>query len=76
MMAIISIIFINIILSGDNAVVIAMAVRSLPKVQRWQGIAYGAGLAVFLRIVLTFFVAKLLSVPFVKFIVDPKTWTV
>jgi YjbE family integral membrane protein len=62
-----SIIFINIILSGDNAVVIAMAVRSLAKKQRMQGIIFGTAIAVVLRIVLTFFAAKLLEINFLKF---------
>jgi YjbE family integral membrane protein len=66
--AIISIIMINIILSGDNAVIIAMAVRTLPKHQRLQGIAFGAGAAVVLRIIFTFFAAQLLQIQFVKFV--------
>ncbi|GBE14436.1 MAG TPA: TerC family protein [Proteobacteria bacterium] len=64
--ALLSIIIINIILSGDNAVVIALAVRSLPKKQRLWGIILGSGLAVFLRIILTFFAAKLLMIEFLK----------
>jgi YjbE family integral membrane protein len=61
-----NIIFINIILSGDNAVVIAMAVRSLPKKERRLGIMLGTAGAVVLRIGLTFIAAKLLEVSFVK----------
>ena len=61
-----NIIFINIILSGDNAVVIAMAVRSLPKKERQWGIIFGTAGAVILRIGLTFVAAKLLEVSFVK----------
>ena len=61
-----SIVLIDLVLSGDNAVVIAMAVRSLPKRQRVLGITFGAGAAVVLRIVLTFFAAKLLSIPYLK----------
>ncbi len=61
-----NIIFINIILSGDNAVVIAMAVRSLPKKERQWGIILGTAGAVILRIGLTFVAAKLLEVSFVK----------
>lgn len=64
--ALMNIIFINIVLSGDNAVVIAMAVRSLPDKQRQQGIIWGTAGAVILRIGLTFVAAKLLEVPFVK----------
>ena len=63
-----NIIIINLILSGDNAVVIAMAVRSLPRRQRQWGIALGAGAAVVLRVVLTFFVARLLDIPYIKLI--------
>ena len=63
-----SIIVIDLILSGDNAVVIAMAVQSLPKEQKKKGIVYGAGAAVLLRIVLTFFVAQLLQISFIKLI--------
>ncbi len=61
-----NIIFINIILSGDNAVVIAMAVRSLPPKERQWGIILGTAGAVLLRIALTFVAAKLLEVSFVK----------
>ena len=61
-----NIMFINIILSGDNAVVIAMAVRSLPKKERQWGIILGTAGAVILRIGLTFVAAKLLEVSFVK----------
>lgn len=63
-----SIIVINLILSGDNAVVIAMAVRSLPRKQRVQGVAFGSAVAVILRVVLTFFAAQLLQIQFIKFI--------
>jgi YjbE family integral membrane protein len=61
-----SIIFINIILSGDNAVLIAMAVRPLPKRQRLQGIIFGSAVAIVLRIVITFFAAQLLLISYVK----------
>jgi len=59
---ILTIIYVNFILSGDNAVVIAMAVRSLPPRQQKIGIAWGSLAAVVLRIVLTFVAAKLLEV--------------
>ena len=62
----VSIIVIDLILAGDNAVVIALAVRSLPKSQRMKGIVFGAGAAVFLRVVLTFFAAQLLMAQYVK----------
>jgi YjbE family integral membrane protein len=61
-----SIIVIDLLLAGDNAVVIAMAVRSLPREKRRKGIFFGALAAVMLRILLTFFVAQLLTVRFVK----------
>jgi YjbE family integral membrane protein len=62
------IILINIVLSGDNAVVIALAVKSLPRERRLIGVAFGAGFAVVLRIVLTFFAGQLLLLTYVKLI--------
>jgi YjbE family integral membrane protein len=67
-MGIVSIIVIDLILAGDNAVIIAMAVRRLPKNQRVTGIVFGAGAAVLLRVALTFFVSQLLQVSFLKLI--------
>jgi YjbE family integral membrane protein len=64
--SIFSIVIIDLVLAGDNAVVIAMAVRSLPKVQRRKGIVYGSLAAVLLRVILTFFVAQLLGLNYVK----------
>ncbi|OGP54596.1 MAG: tellurium resistance protein TerC [Deltaproteobacteria bacterium RBG_13_52_11] len=64
--SILSIILIDLVLAGDNAVVIAMAVRRLPRDQRLKGIAFGAGAAVVLRVILTFFVAQLLQITFIK----------
>lgn len=61
-----SIVLIDLLLAGDNAVVIAMAVRSLPVSERKKGIIFGSAAAVALRVVLTFFVAKLLEVSFIK----------
>ena len=63
-----SIIIINLILSGDNAVLIAMAVRSLPENQREKGFVLGAGAAVVLRIALTFVISQLLGIPCLKLI--------
>jgi len=63
-----SIILVNLVLSGDNAFVIAMAVRSLPGKQRTNGIVIGVGAAIVLRVALTFFAAMLLQVHYVKFI--------
>lgn len=61
-----SIVFIDLLLAGDNALVIAMAVRHLAPEQRRAGILLGALAAVVLRVVLTFFVAQLLTLQFVK----------
>lgn len=66
--ALISIVIIDLILAGDNAVVIAMAVRSLPSEQRKKGIIFGAGAAVIIRVVVTFFVAQLLQINYVKLV--------
>lgn len=62
------IIVIDLLLSGDNAVVIALACRNLPEAQRKKGILYGVGGAIVLRIVLTFFAVSLLSLPYLKFV--------
>ncbi|KQR43080.1 TerC family protein [Acidovorax sp. Leaf160] len=64
----VKIVWINIILSGDNAVVIALAARSLPPHQQKKAIAWGSGAAVFLRIVLTVVAAKLLELSFLQII--------
>jgi YjbE family integral membrane protein len=64
--ALLQIIGINIVLSGDNAVVIAMACRSLPPAKRRWGIFLGAGMAIGLRIVFTIFIVFLLAVPYLK----------
>jgi YjbE family integral membrane protein len=66
--AIARIIGINIILSGDNAVVIALACRSLPPKQRMYGIMLGAGAAVILRIIFTVVVNQLLDIHFLKLV--------
>jgi YjbE family integral membrane protein len=63
-----AILWINIILSGDNAVVIAMACLGLPARQRFWGMIFGAGVAVVLRVVFTVVVAGLMQLPFVKLI--------
>ncbi|WP_420474862.1 TerC family protein [Noviherbaspirillum sp. ST9] len=60
------IILINIVLSGDNAVVIALASRSLPPKQQKMAILCGSVGAIVLRIVLTFFAVYLLSLPYLK----------
>jgi len=66
--AVMSIILIDLVLAGDNAVVIAMAVRNLPGKQRLWGIALGAGGAVVVRVISTFLVAQLLNMPFIKLV--------
>ncbi len=63
---VLKIIVIDILLSGDNAVVIALACRSLPDEQRKKGIFYGVLGAIALRITLTFFAVSLLSLPYLK----------
>src|SRR5258705_4663009 len=66
--ALLKIIGVNIVLSGDNAVVIALAARSLPPRQQKQAILWGAGAAVILRIILTIFAVKLLALPWLKIV--------
>jgi YjbE family integral membrane protein len=60
------IIMIDILLGGDNAVVIALACRKLPPAQRTQGILWGTAGAIVLRIILIFFALKLLAIPLLK----------
>ncbi|MCD2167620.1 TerC family protein [Comamonas koreensis] len=64
----VKIIWINIILSGDNAVVIALAARSLPPEQQRKAIMFGSGAAVVLRILLTVVAAKLLELSFLQIV--------
>ena len=66
--AALQIIWINILLSGDNAVVIALACRSLPPRQRRWGLILGAGVAVLLRIIFTILVAQIMAFPFLKLV--------
>jgi len=63
-----AIIWVNIILSGDNAVVIALAARSLPVRQQKQAVMWGAGAAVVLRIILTIVAVELLRLPWLRLI--------
>jgi len=63
-----AIIWVNIILSGDNAVVIALAARSLPPHQQKLAVFWGAAAAVVLRIVLTIVAVELLKLPYLKLI--------
>jgi YjbE family integral membrane protein len=62
------IIGVNLILSGDNAVVIALAARSLPQRQQKAAVLWGSGAAVAMRIVLTIFAVALLTLPWLKLI--------
>jgi YjbE family integral membrane protein len=66
-LAVLQIIWINILLSGDNAVVIALACRQLPDRTRKWGIALGAAVAVLLRVIFTGMVTTLLALPWLKF---------
>lgn len=62
------IIWIDIILSGDNAVVIALAARALPPEQQRKAVLFGAAAAVLLRIVLTVVAVKLLAMPYLQIV--------
>jgi YjbE family integral membrane protein len=62
------IIMIDILLGGDNAVVIALACRKLPPAQRTQGIIWGTAGAIVLRVILIFFALTLLAIPFLKIV--------
>jgi len=66
--AVVEIIAVNILLSGDNAVVIALACRNLAPRQRVQGILWGVLGAILLRIVLTFFAMSLLVYPWLRLV--------
>jgi YjbE family integral membrane protein len=65
-MAAARIVFVNTLLSGDNAIVIALACRSLPRRQRILGVAIGAGVAVFLLVALTAIAVQLIALPYLK----------
>jgi YjbE family integral membrane protein len=67
-LALSQIILINIVLSGDNAVVIALACRALPPHQQKRAIVLGSVGAIVLRVVLTFFAVYLLSLPYLKLV--------
>ena len=62
------IIGINIVLSGDNAVVIALASRSLPPEQQQKAVVWGSGAAILMRIVLTLTAVSLLNMPYLKLV--------
>lgn len=67
-LGLLKIIWINIILSGDNAVVIALAARSLPPAQQKKAVLFGSGAAVVLRIVLTVVAVQLLALPYLQIV--------
>ena len=66
LLPLVQIMMVNIVLSGDNAVVIAMAARSLPAHQQQRAILWGSGGAVVLRVILTLVAAVLLNVTLLK----------
>ncbi len=66
--AVFQIILIDILLGGDNAVVIALACRNLPQKQKMQGILWGTAGAIILRVILIAFAVTLLQVPFLKLV--------
>jgi YjbE family integral membrane protein len=67
-LAVLQLVFADLLLSGDNAVIIALACRGLPAHQRRWGIVLGAGAAVLLRIVFVGVVAELMLLPYLKLI--------
>lgn len=67
-LAVLQIIAIDILLGGDNAVVIALACRRLPEKQRNRGIFWGVFGAIALRVILIFFALKLLALPWLKLV--------
>jgi YjbE family integral membrane protein len=62
------IIWVNLLLSGDNAVVIALASRSLPPTQQKKAIFWGSAAAVIMRVILTIFAVALLTLPWLKIV--------
>ena len=67
-LGLLKIIGVNIILSGDNAVVIALAARSLPAKQQKQAIIWGSLAAIVMRVILTIFAVALLALPWLKLV--------
>lgn len=64
--SVLQIIWINVLLSGDNAIVIALACRNLPKKQRFTGMVLGTGVALLLRLIFATIVSTLMLLPYVK----------
>ena len=67
-LSVLQVIWINILLSGDNAVVIALACRALPPRERLWGMIIGAGFASFLLIVFTSVISALMTLPYLKLV--------
>jgi YjbE family integral membrane protein len=67
-LAVLQIIFVDLLLSGDNAVVIAMACRGLPPQRRGWGIVIGTGVAILLRVIFVGIVARLMLLPYLKLV--------
>lgn len=66
--ALLQIMLVNIVLSGDNAVVIALAARNLPPQHQKRAILWGSGGAIILRVLLTIVAVQLLKIPFLQFL--------
>jgi YjbE family integral membrane protein len=66
--SVVQIIWINVLLSGDNAIVIALACRNLPQKQRLAGMILGTGVALILRLVFATIVSTLMLLPYVKIV--------
>src|SRR6476646_179744 len=64
--SVVQIIWINVLLSGDNAIVIALACRNLPQRQRFTGMVLGTGVALLLRLIFATTVSTLMLLPYVK----------
>ena len=64
--SVVQIIWINVLLSGDNAIVIALACRNLPQKQRLTGMVLGTGVALLLRLIFATIVSTLMLLPYVK----------
>ena len=63
-----AIVWVNLLLSGDNAVVIALAARSLPEKQQKVAVFWGSAAAIILRVILTVFAVALLQLPWLKLV--------
>src|SRR4029077_18971201 len=66
--SVVEIIWINVLLSGDNAIVIALACRGLPPRQRLTGMVLGTGVALLLRVLFTSIVVTLMFIPYLKIV--------